>query len=353
MKKVFVVGVVGIPACYGGFETLVENLVEKSASDVTYTVFCSEHDYDVQLSEHKGAKLLYLPFKANGMQSILYDTYALIKSLFYRPDVVLILGVSGCVFLPIFKLFSRSKVIVNIDGLEWRRAKWGRFARAFLKLSEKLAVAFSDTVISDNQAIYDHVLSCYKRHSEVIAYGGDHAMVRAVSGFHDSYALALCRIEPENNVELILKAFADLDIPLKFIGNWHNSEFGRRLKIEYSNVANIELIEPVYDPEELFAYRDQCRFYVHGHSAGGTNPSLVEMMFFAKPIFAFNCNFNRYSTDGKAMYFDSPDSLKTIILSWEKAGDAAAEEIGRAMNDIAVQRYTWAKVTQSYQKLYQ
>ncbi|CUB02794.1 DUF1972 domain-containing protein [Marinomonas fungiae] len=353
MKKVFVVGTVGIPSCYGGFETLVENLVETSTSEVKYTVFCSKQEYAVKLDEYKGAKLMYLPFKANGIQSIFYDIYSLVKSLFYRPDVVLILGVSGCVFLPIFKLFSGSKVVVNIDGLEWRRDKWGRMARAFLKLSEKLAVTFSDTVISDNQAIYDHVLHAYKKHSEVIAYGGDHAIVKPLSGNHKGYALALCRIEPENNVELILQAFVDSPVPLKFIGNWHSSEFGRQLKATYSKVAGIELIEPVYDPEELFDYRDQCQFYVHGHSAGGTNPSLVEMMFFAKPIFAFDCNFNRYSTAEQAIYFDSIASLKALIWSLDKTGKNAADKVGRSMSDLALQRYTWKTVRQSYQALYE
>ena len=154
MKKIAIVGTQGVPAQYGGFESLVENLIsEYKSQDVAYTVFCSARDYTVRRSTYKGARLKYIPFlHANGVESILYDILSLLCCI-RNFDTVLVLGVSGCVFLPIFRLLYHGRLIVNIDGLEHKRAKWGGFARWFLKLSEAVAVRYADVVISDNKVI--------------------------------------------------------------------------------------------------------------------------------------------------------------------------------------------------------
>lgn len=330
-----------MPACYGGFETLVENLVQdKNKKNIT--VYCSSKSYDKKTKTYNGVKLTYIPFKANGPQSIIYDITSLIHALFKRPSVVLILGVSGCVFLPFFRLFSKSKVLTNIDGLEWRREKWGEWPKRFLKYSEKLAVKYSDVVIADNQAIADYVNQEYAVQSAVIAYGGDHAVGTDMVTSDNGFALVLCRIEPENNVEMILNAFSRTSKPLKFIGNWSNSDFGRKMKEKYSSFANIEIVDPIYDIEKLSELRASCSFYVHGHSAGGTNPSLVEMMHFAKPIMCFDCNYNRASTEDKAAFFsDSADLIVNINTEKDFAN-------GQAMLEIAQRRYTWDIVRNQY-----
>lgn len=339
-SKVAIIGTVGLPACYGGFETLVENLVGDNDKEII--VYCSSKSYKEQLTSYKGAKLTYIPFKANGPQSIIYDIISLLHALFKRPDVVLILGVSGCIFLPFFRLFSKAKVVTNIDGLEWRREKWGKWPKRFLKYSEKLAVKYSDIVIADNQGIADYVDEEYCVKSTVIAYGGDHAVGANIVISDDGFALALCRIEPENNVEMILNAFSHTSKPLKFIGNWDNSEFGRQMKAKYSSFENIEIIDPIYDIEKLSVLRASCSFYVHGHSAGGTNPSLVEMMHFGKTIFCFDCNYNRASTENRASFFsDSVDLVKNINAETDFAN-------GQSMLEIAQRRYTWDIVRNQY-----
>lgn len=339
-NMIAIVGTVGLPACYGGFETLVENLVEESdKKDIT--VYCSSKNYDKKIKTYKGAKLVYIPLKANGPQSIIYDIASLLDSLFKRPDVVLILGVSGCVFLPLFRFFSNAKVVTNIDGLEWRRHKWSKYAKCFLKYSEKLAVKHSDVVISDNQAIADYVQNEYGVKSSVIAYGGDHAVTENMSKSDDDFALALCRIEPENNVEMILESFSQTDKPLKFIGNWNNSDFGRVMKAKFSAFTNIEIVDPIYDIEKLSILRASCSFYVHGHSAGGTNPSLVEMMHFEKSILCFDCSYNRASTENKADFFIDSAQLVNQILSKEVNN-------GEIMLEIAQRRYTWDIVRKQY-----
>lgn len=349
-KKVAVIGTVGIPACYGGFESLVENLTLNKGDDIEYQVFCSSSSYRTKLESYNDAKLIYLPFKANGAQSILYDIFSLIRCVFLKPSVVVILGVSGCIALPFFRLFYKGKIITNIDGLEWKRDKWGARVRCFLKYSEAKAVKYSDIVITDNQAITDYVLQEYKVESQTIAYGGDHALRSlTVSSSLQSYALGLCRIEPENNVELILSAFSLTTARLKFVGNWGASEFGRRLKKSFSGYKNIELIDPVYDLDDLYELRKNCSIYIHGHSAGGTNPSLVEMMHFGVPILAYDCNFNRYSTEEKACYFDSEKKL--IQLLNESCLDIL-EENGKAMKEVATRRYTWSQITKMYEATY-
>ncbi|WP_252371300.1 DUF1972 domain-containing protein, partial [Escherichia coli] len=198
--------------------------------------------------------------------------------------VVLVLGVSGAVVLPIVKLFSRAKIITNIDGLEWKRDKWRKLARCFLKFSEFLAVKYSDVVITDNQAISDYVLEEYGNTSSVIAYGGDHSLITSAVNlpkYSAPFYLTICRIEPENNIHIILEAFSQTNHNLKLIGNWHSSIYGKELFEKYSRFSNIELIHPIYELEKLYVLRETCCGYIHGHSAGGTNPSLVEAMHFS------------------------------------------------------------------------
>ncbi len=350
MKKVAVVGTVGIPACYGGFESLVENLTQYRSNNVKYQVFCSNKSYKEQLTSHNDAKLIYLPLNANGAQSIPYDILSLMKCWKTKPDTVLILGVSGCCFLPIFKLFSKAKVITNIDGLEWKRDKWGKWVRKFLKLSEAIAVKYSDVVVTDNKAIGDYVTLEYAKSNVTIAYGGDHAVREClVDNEIEPYALGLCRIEPENNVDLILEAFSNIDWKVKFVGNWDSSDFGKKLKEKYKHCSNIELLDPVYDLDELYKLRCGSSLYIHGHSAGGTNPSLVEMMHLAVPILAYDCSFNRYSTENKAEYFSSSDDLITLISS---ISDSRKETNAINMKEIAERKYRWKKIVNQYERIY-
>ncbi|MFC5705285.1 DUF1972 domain-containing protein [Aeromonas eucrenophila] len=346
-----VIGTVGIPACYGGFETLVQNMIDSQSEHIEYNVFCSSQSYIKKTAYYKRAKLIYLPIKANGISSIPYDILSLLISLWTRPNVTLILGVSGGLFLPIYRLFSTSRIVTNIDGLEWRRDKWGHFAKAFLKLSERFAVKFSDVVVSDNQAIADYVHTEYGVQSKVIAYGGDHALLtdKLIPSAKDDYFLALCRIEPENNVAMILGAFANSQYKLKFVGNWDTSTYGRELKNRFSNYENIDIIDPVYDISDLFNLRSQCKGYVHGHSAGGTNPSLVEAMQFGMPIYAFDCTFSRHTTDNRSFYFCDGESLRQLI---GKHNDRAVIQSGLEMKSIAEESYKWATIVEKYEEIY-
>lgn len=353
-KKVAVVGTVGLPACYGGFESLVQNLVDYQSDKINYEVFCSSVKYTQKAKKYNNAELIYLPLNANGASSILYDILCLLVCLFKRPDVVLILGVSGCIFLPVYRLLSKSRVITNIDGLEWRRNKWSPKAKWFLKKSEQIAVKYSDVVIADNQAIAEYVEQEYGRKSEVIAYGGDHAVAAGKSlssplNTSADYFLGLCRIEPENNVDMILESFAASGLKLKFMGNWDYSEYGAKLKEKYKNLPNIEILDPDYEIANLYGLRKNCAAYIHGHSAGGTNPSLVEAMHFTIPIIAFDCTFNRFTTDGRALYFSTSAELQQLAQGLHNGEIEAKRD---KLKEIAEEKYCWKNIAAMYEQLF-
>ncbi|UWQ77551.1 glycosyltransferase [Leisingera sp. M658] len=351
--KAAILGTVGVPGRYGGFETLAENLVRYSMAQhrkaADLTVYCSARAYPARPARFLTARLRYSRLNANGIQSIAYDAVTALDAVRRGHDVLLLLGVSGAFVLPLIRLVSRARIITNVDGIEWRRAKWRGPARHFLRWSEGMAVRWSHQVIADNQGIADHLRDSYGITAEVIAYGGDHALAAfGTAGSDDPalparYALALCRIEPENNPEMILTAFAQAGQPLVFAGNWNNSTFGRRLRAQFGGHPALHLLDPVYDPAALCRLRSGAALYVHGHSAGGTNPALVEMMHFNLPVLAYDCSFNRYTTEQQAAYFTSSAALAELISSGFDDTAAAA-----ALCDVARRRYRWDRIGQQY-----
>ena len=355
--KISILGTVGIPAKYGGFETLAENLVRFQQShslEVKLTVYCSANSYAAKPANLMGAKLRYIGLSANGVSSIAYDIVSLFSVVWHRSDVILLLGVSGAISLPLFRLLSRARIVTNVDGVEWKRDKWKGAARWFLRLSERMAVRYSHEVVADNAGIAEHIKQAYGRNAHVIAYGGDHGLQTLCKAYDgpalpQRYGLALCRIEPENNVAMILEAFASNDaMPLVFVGNWNNSAFGRELWQRYSNHDHLYLLDPIYDMGVLRTLRGNATAYVHGHSAGGTNPSLVEMMHFGLPILAYDCIFNRYTTEDRAIFFKDTESLLRSLVTLTKD---QSSDIGAEMRRIAQDRYTWSAIGQAYFEL--
>lgn len=357
MTKVALIGIVGVPSAYGGFETLAENIIGDDHSPlIEYTVFCSSKDCSDQIKEHKGAKLRYIALHANGIQSIAYDIIAMIQSM-RNYDLVLILGVSGSIFVPIYKILSRSKIVINIDGMEHERDKWSKPVKWFLRLSRNIAIRFADVIIADNQGIIDKIDVKYRNKAVMIAYGGDHAVKelsndkknKILSEYgveRGSYSLALCRIEPENNCEMIVRAYIQSGEKLLFIGNWLNSDFGKNMIDKYTKYPNIKFINAIYDPDILYVLRSNCKFYVHGHSAGGTNPSLVEAMFCGCNILCYDVNYNRYTTHNKAHYFHNEEKLVELTQK-------GIEDNAEAMLVIAKKHYKWQTITKQYEATYQ
>ena len=354
MKHISIVGTVGVPACYGGFETLVENLLDHTPLNIRYTVFCTSLKYQTQLKTYKGAQLIYLPLNANGKDSILYDYKSMKLSL--HSDIMLILGVSGCMFLPFIRRKFKGKIITNIDGLEWKRDKWNFLARALLHYSEIQAVKYSDVIIGDNKGITDYVKQIYHKDAVLIPYGGDSVSKVIDDELYEKYpyckkfyAITVCRIEPENNIHKILAAFALLEnYQIVMVGNWKSGKYGLTLKEQYSKYANIHLLDAIYDNHEINWLRCNAALYIHGHSAGGTNPSLVEAMNLGLPMLAFDCVYNRETTFNKCLYWrDSQDIISLIITRHSDFSN-----IANAMKNIALREYTWEAIAKKYADLY-
>ncbi|MEM7657196.1 MAG: DUF1972 domain-containing protein, partial [Bacteroidota bacterium] len=338
--KVAIIGSVGIPARYGGFETLVHHLVLNLADRYELTVFNSGKVYQAEdrVESWQGAKMEYLPLQANGIQSIPYDLLSMQKAL-SRAEVWIILGVSGCMALPIVRrLFPRKKLIVNIDGLEWRRPKWGKRAKAFLHWSEGIAVRNAHKIVADNQGILEYVQQAYDRQAvDMIAYGGDHvqrpeilpADLAKFPFLDGKYTANVARIEPENNLHVMLEAYAQFTgYPLAMVGNWEASAYGRDLKAAYQELPHLFLIDYIADQRLLDVIRSHAWVYLHGHSAGGTNPALVEAMNLGRAVLAFDVNFNRYSTQEEAMYWANAEELLQAL----RAMDAQQQtELGNRM----------------------
>jgi glycosyltransferase involved in cell wall biosynthesis len=353
--KLAIVGTTGLPACYGGFETLAHQLVNELKDEYQITVYCSSKFYPPakRVKSFNGARLKYFPLNANGYQSIPYDFLSLFHALIFS-EIIILLGVSGALLVPFIKLFSRKPIIVNIDGLEWKRAKWKKPVRLFLKWSEAIAVRFSDCVVADNVAIYDYVKKEYDKEAVVIEYGADHVSPVTVTKesmkkyhFHARpYSFMVCRIEPENNIHLILEAFAqNKNKLLVIVGLWNHGIYGKDLKLKYSGYLNIFLLDPIYDQKELNIIRANCSFYIHGHSAGGTNPSLVEAMYLGLPVISFDVAYNRETTENKAKYFSNSDELMQLV---SEISDDERKKMGRTLKMIATRRYLWSIISEKY-----
>tara|TARA_A100001015_G_scaffold13288_1_gene15541 strand:+ start:4283 stop:5365 length:1083 start_codon:yes stop_codon:yes gene_type:complete len=350
-----IIGSAGIPSNYGGFETLVHYISKNLSVEYNLFVFCSSKNYSKKLRKYNGANLIYINLKANGIQGILYDIISLYKALKISNNII-ILGASGTLSLPILNLFFKNKIIVtNIDGIEWKRDKWGVFEKIILRFSEKIACKYSNVIVSDNYVIKDYIDKKYNLSSVYIPYGGDH--VKFISNRSDlisfkpkDYAVKVCRIEPENNVEMVLRAFSKLKKRnLVIVGNWKNSKYGIRLLKNFSHYKNIELLDPIFDQKELNKLRFNSSIYIHGHSAGGTNPSLVEAMFLNLPILCYDVNFNRSTTENQAIYFQNSDSLINELINLKINNSS---KMYLHIKRIAENRYIWEKISNSYIKIF-
>jgi len=355
MKKIAILGTNGIPSKYGGFETLVEYLVIYLSDKYELTVICSSITNPDKLTKYKGCNLEYIPLKANGWQSIFFDIVSIFKS--YKDfDKIIILGASGSVIMPFFKRY-RSKFIFNFGGLDWQRSKWNLFTRKFLKLSESLGIKYSEHLISDNIGIQEYIQSEYNRDSTLITYGGDQAFkvnpdlsdFEKYQFLRDGYAFSVARIQPDNNIDLLLESF-DNNSPFPFVlvGNWASCDYGIKTKEKFKNQPNIILLDAIYEPRELNLLRSNCKVYLHGHSAGGTNPALVEAMNLGLPILAFDCIFNKYTTNFEAEYFSSSVELSQKI---ESLSDSRIKAIGDKMYLIAKDLYQWENIAKKYSEV--
>ena len=198
------------------------------------------------------------------------------------------------------------------------------------------------------------------RSNGTLAYGGDQvSQVKDDSLFEKypfcrvPYACTVCRIEPENNVHVILEAFTRLsEMQLLIVGNWEKSDYGRSLKNQYGAYKNIHLLDPIYEPHTINWIRSNAALYVHGHSAGGTNPSLVEAMNLGLPILAFDCVYNRATTEGKCRYWKKSDDIASDVRKLFAGDKKELSEIAASMKEVGERLYSWEGIARQYSCLF-
>lgn len=349
IMKIAIIGTVGVPARYGGFETLAEQLaVGIEPSQHQLVIYCQRSAYpELQTSRpFAGHRRVLLPFKANGWASMIHDMLAMAHAAFIaRVDALLVLGYSGAWFLPMVRLLRpHLKIVTNIDGMEWRRDKFGNTVRQLLRGLEWFATRFSHTVIADNAALVDLARAIHHIEPQLIAYGGDHTLVPAdpFLDIEPGYALSIARIEPENNCAMIMEAFALAKKHLVFVGNWEANPYARELKRRFGAVPNLTILNAVYEVSRLAHLRGQAACYIHGHSVGGTNPSLVEAIFHGDRILAFDCVFNRTTLGGAGEYFTSASEL-ALMLENSESGRISDADRSKLRDE-----YRWTRIVREY-----
>lgn len=354
--KIAIVGTQGVPNQYGGFETLASFLAKYLSNQMDITIYCSSKDLSGKPTHFQQARLKYIPISSHGFAGMLYDMISLYQAL-KKNDVVLFLGFGAGYLLPFLTKKQQNKIILNFGGLDWKRNKWSFVAKQIIHLSERLLVKNIPHIISDNTAIEKYVQINYHKESTLIAYGGDQVFQVSYSAedyekypfLQSPYAFTVCRIQPDNQIALLLASFAQTNFPFVMVGNWNGSAFGRSIRKKYQHITNLFLLDAIYEQTTLNKLRSNCTIYMHGHSAGGTNPSLVEAMYLGLPIAAFASGYNESVTLHKAVYFQDSDSLVALLKRIDSLDLIA---IGKEMKAIAVDNFTWSKITDSYHQLF-
>ena len=382
MKDVFIVGSKGIPANYGGFETFVDNLVTRQVNPkIKYHVSCMTFDKSVKNYDYNEAECqeIYVP-NIGGAKAILYDLRSLdwaldtIKERNLTDGIVYILACRIGPFLHKYiKKFHNHgfKVWVNPDGHEWKRAKWSAPVRKYWKVSEKLMVKNADFLICDSKSIEEYIHEDYRKYNPqttFIAYGADITPStlkqddkKVVDWFnkHDvklnEYFLIVGRFVPENNYETMIKEFmkSKVNKDLVIITNVEKNAFYNSLKEEthFENDKRIKFVGTVYDTELLKFIRENALGYLHGHSVGGTNPSLLEALGSTKINLLYNVGFNKEVGEDSSLYWSLEDgSLANKLNEVEEISAEKEENFGKLAKQQIIDNYSWEKIVNDYEE---
>jgi glycosyltransferase involved in cell wall biosynthesis len=359
-KKVALIGTNGIPAKYGGFETLTQYLAKYLNEEFEVSVYCAKTPKENRLETYLNSKLIYLPFKANGWQSMIYDAVSIIHALFYS-NVLVILGFSGIFAFPFKVFFKKKKIVFNIGGVEWQKVRGKKIFSTIeiraKKWFEKVCVSYSDVVVTDNQVLWDYVKEKYNIDSVLAEYGGDHAVQKPITEklvekypfLSEKYDVSISRAQEDMNIHMLIEAYKQIpDRNLVIVSNWDTSEYGLKLKIQNNEKhPNIYLQDAVYNLDELNAIRSNGEIYFHTHSLCGTAPSLTEAMSLGLPVICFDVDTNRSSTEEKSFYFKEPKSLVRILKDLD---GSTINLLGKNMKEIANRRYNWKRIAELYRK---
>ncbi len=320
--KIAILGTRGIPNHYGGFEQFAEYLsmgLVKRGHDVTVY---NSHTHPYQDTEFNGVKIkhIYDPENKIGTAGqFVYDLLCILDTRKNDFDIILQLGyTSSSVF---FDLHPKNSVVVtNMDGLEWKRTKYSTKVQKFLQWAESLGAKKSDFLISDSIGIQNYLKSKYNKDSVYIPYGSyvvdsfDESTCAEYGVEKHNYDMLIARLEPENSIEVILDGVAKSKVKRKFlvIGK-HETKYGEYLKNKFSAEKNIIFVGGVYNQSKLDDLRCLSNIYFHGHTVGGTNPSLLEAMGSNALICANKNEFNSAILGEDALYFSDSDEVSEIL----------------------------------------
>ncbi|MEO0470975.1 MAG: glycosyltransferase [Bacteroidota bacterium] len=361
-SKIGIIGSSGVPARLGGSETLTHHLVLHLSQEFELFVFGSKRPYrkTERKSHWHGARTIFSPFANRGIQRPLYALSSMLFAI-GSTQMVLILGLTGVLLLPILKLLTNRRFLVLIDALHWHKNQSNSFRKMYLRLGERIAVRYADVLIADNLAIQHYLRKTYGVQAAMVSVGGNH--VRAISPtdaekrrdefpfLAERYVLNICRIEPHNHIDMILRTFAQYPrYQLVLVGDWSGSEYGISLKKHYQAYENMHLLDAIYDADTLNLLRSRAFVYLHSHQAGGTNASLVEAMSQGLPVIAYDNASNRETTQNQARYFNHH---LAIISALENMSLSEMRHLGENMNRIALQRYSWAYIALCYKQVFQ
>ncbi|PCS00115.1 beta 1-4 rhamnosyltransferase Cps2T [Lactococcus fujiensis] len=377
MKHIFIIGSRGLPAKYGGFETFVEELVKHQINkNIKYHVACQSENADlVHAGEHfeyLGADCFSIKVPNIGPARVIaYDILAInaalnqIKKEKIQQPIFYILGntIGGVIGHYAKKIHQvGGTLLVNPDGLEWRRTKWAAPVRKYLKFAEKKMVEHADLIISDNQGILDYLKSEYGSvKSDVIAYGTEQVesdlteSETLVKYKVSDYFLIVGRFVPENNYETLISGFMasrsrrDLVIITNYEGNTFYDTL--REKTHFDQDPRVKFVGTVYDQNELRFIRENAFAYLHGHEVGGTNPGLLEAMWSTPVNLVLDVNFNRQSAADSVLYFDKDK----ITAQLENLSVLTVEEkalLHRKAQALIQEKYTWEHICEQYESLF-
>lgn len=358
--RIAMIGTRGVPARYGGFETAVEEVGRRlAARGHQVLVYSRNPDASTPLPRtHLGMRVVELPAMRKRSLETLSHTGLSVAHLLRRvhPDVALLFNAANAPFLPALRL-ARIPVATHVDGLEWRRGKWGPTGRRYYRAAEAAAVRWSDALIADAQGIADYYREEFAAPTWLISYGaprlspGTHRL--AELGLEPRrFHLVVARFEVENHVDVIVEGYvrSQARLPLVVVGSApYANEYTAR--IESLADARVHLLGGLWDQEQLDQLYGNALVYYHGHSVGGTNPSLLRAIGAGAAVDAFDVSFNREVLAEAGRYWQDADDVATLVESAE-----AAPEQQQARGALCLERaarYDWDEVTDRYESLCQ
>lgn len=357
--KIAILGTRGVPNYYGGFEQFAEffsvYLVEKGHEVFVY----NSHNHPFQEKTFHGVNIIHQndpEHKLGTFGQFIYDYNCIMDSRNRDFDIILQLGyTSNSIWF--FLLPKKPIIITNMDGLEWKRTKYSKPVQQFLKFAERLAVISSDYLISDSLGIKDFIIKQYYKESTYIAYGAhlftnpDETIISNYNVTKNNYNVIMARFEPENNFEMVLDGVVlhNDKAPILVIGN-HDTVYGNVLKNKYKDYENIRFLGAIYNTDHLNNLRYFSNIYFHGHSVGGTNPSLLEAMASKAFIVAHNNHFNKAILRENGYYFSNPQEVKNILETIKKNDNL---QLVQNNYDAIENEFNWDKINGEYLQLFE